>query len=414
MQASELKQSVTIQMVARKHGISLPERSKGKCPLPGCGSSDAFNYTKTGYRCYSCGKSGDIFNLLIDTGKAKDFKEALKIVSSLSTYTNGNYREQLYHRTQAFSNYQHFVGEGKGRIIEYFESRGWINLAQKLENDPISADVGYASDYGLPSNAFDIEKAGMTSQSNKHPMQYFQSCVIFPVRNQQGNVVHLCGRALDDSELRWKLTKGSEYVAGPTHFLWGAHDVHTYPGKTLYLCEGISDCLSIRELNLPAVSTFGINVDLLEHQELFAQYETIISMFDCDKYSLGTPQEGQYKSWSQIVPSLIKLAADADVEIKRILCYIPQASSGVKDVNSWLMDIYYSPINFHTAVTCYTVPLEEMVLNMYKDDFSKHKMLLRLFGCRNSHKYVTKLLDNFDASTEEYLIELGKSFGKLP
>lgn len=190
--------------------------------------------------------------------------------------------------------------------------------------------------------------------------ELYDSHVVFPVRTANGKLVHVQGRNTDPTaNLRWLADKGQPPI---NNYLYNLENLNKSTNYVV-IVEGISDALSLLELDEPTVGTFGINVSLLRHVSSFKNLTHILAIFDRDKYSIGTALEGRYKSWTQIIPELCKLSIELKIPIYTWM--VPDIS-GVKDLNDLLIEIDYDEGTYKDLLVETVVPLERMCLEIIK------------------------------------------------
>jgi len=324
-----LKASLTIKQVCKT--LRLPiEINDGYQECPFCQGSKKFRVNGPYYKCFNpnCNKKGDVVTWLVDTKTASNVSESIRMLSSMIGISKGRqWRERLDTLQTAFQLYKQADLTIANRILK---SRG-------LEKALSSIDYGYAPSYFYLQNAgmrvADLETAGLIHK-NSDKAEFFSDRIMFPIYNEEGQLVHLQGRACNpEVELRWLSTSSHETTASIDKFLFNSRVLH-YESKGVFLCEGISDCLSLIEMELPAIACFGVNVDLARHSHLFRNKENIIFVIDSDRYELGTKNSGNYKSWNSMINSIIDLKT-AVPEIT-ITCMMVPSEVG-KDINDWLL-----------------------------------------------------------------------------
>ena len=366
MLAEELKEALTISKVASLLNIPLPT-GQGNQPCPFCQSSKSFKvYYDKNYKCFKCGARGDIFGLVQHSGLSSNFTESLKLVSSLVGNTAGcrQYKSRIKGVEGAFSIYQNNARKQKELVSEYCLSRGWSKTL-KEQDFGFTNSASFLQDNGMDTDK--LEELGLLWSKNK---ELYDNHLVFPIRNSSGSVVHLQGRNLGvNPERRWLADKGTPSI---TNYLYNLDKVKQ--SDYAVIVEGISDCRSLIEIEEPAVATFGINIPLVSHAKDFKHCSHLLAIFDRDKYPLGTPQAGQYKSWSQITPYLCELAIELRIPI--FTWKVPNLP-GVKDLNDLFLELDYDSEAYKELLKKTAVPLHRMALEVFSASSNKaHHSLL--------------------------------------
>jgi DNA primase len=392
MNASELKELLPLTRVASLYNIPITI-GHGRQPCPFCHSKTAFATTREKYyRCYKCGKSGDIYKLIQDNNQATSFVDAYKRLLShvQGSHLHSTYIANLSGLNQAFSLYKDEASKNESIVKSYVESRGWTYKP---------GHVGLARPDTLTKGGMTIEElTDLQLYNPDYKTEHFTNHLVFPVRDLNGNIVHFTARALDkDAELRWKHSKGKSPI---NNFLYNSNTIKS--AERVIICEGASDCESLKEMGESAVGVFGVNIPLVHNAQVFTNCKSVLAVFDRDKYPLGDEQAGQYKSWTHITPHLIDLA----VEIKKpIFCLMVPNLPGVKDVNDYLLEIEYDKVEFQSWLRL-KQPLHKIALDLYKKNIKKHDLLWRLQAAcpiNSFDRYMQSYIEENYNSWPEYL-----------
>ncbi|MGG6281749.1 hypothetical protein ACQ4M3_09285 [Leptolyngbya sp. AN03gr2] len=342
--AEQLKEAIPLSKVAAELNIPISGHGNGTCPF-----CDHKSFSARGdvfYKCYrpacptnnrSSGfKSGDIFTLLIDSGHATDFRSAHSILRRL--YDGGAGRQYEVRTSNLSSIFQAYRRAAVAHPVDYLEKRG-VRYATG------TYPLGYS-----PSPTF-LQDNGFTWQSildcglgtKREGYELFSNRVIAPIYDSANRLIHLQGRSLDaESDLRWLST--TQHQPNVSECVFNIQHLDRWKSEFgfVFLTEGWTDCYSLLELGLPAIATFGIQANLLRHARAFEGLR-LIAIYDNDTFDWGHSNQGQYKSWTQMLPELIRLDQHSSVEIH---CVIPPARSGIKDVNDWLNYIEWDKDRF--------------------------------------------------------------------
>lgn len=394
MDFNALKKSVGLEAVAQHIGVTL-DGNRANQPCLVCGGSRSLKTASNKeFHCFKCGARGSIYDLLLLTKKAKDFREAHQILIKL-VGKSGLLRQSTgsYNLNEVFNAYQECYKRSPEVVDNYCQSRGWTD---KIE-------VGYAADHNTLATYSGLSTDQLTELElyNVDYGEYYKNYAVFPVRNFRGDVVHLCGRALGSQSLRWKSTKGKPPISD--HF-YNLNALINPSSNYIVVCEGISDCLSLLQIGVPAIAQFGVNVKLSRYAEQFSNFEHIIFVYDCDKYPLGSPYAGKYKSWSQMMPEVIDLVSC----IKKNTYYLQLPDySGVKDINDWLVKVIdYDQEEFQRYTSNHYEPIEALATKMYGKDSNDHHLLWRLFKATNNRKAAQKFYNDNVSDPIDYLFNL--------
>lgn len=174
------------------------------------------------YKCFGCGKGGNVISFVKDYEKIS-YYEALKKLAQragIKAQSTGNKKGIITQRDYIFKAYKLAVQYYKKNLQNYGQQ-----AIEYLENRNISKEtitkfeIGYALDSfnGLKNHLLnhDIEekffaKSGLFGQSNNKLYDLFRNRIMFPIHSITGNIVAFGGRILEDSQ------KGGKYINSPT------------------------------------------------------------------------------------------------------------------------------------------------------------------------------------------------------
>jgi ribosomal protein L37AE/L43A len=346
------------------------------CPF--CKEKNKLRVKNNLYNCFhpACNEHGGLWEYVEKFGNYSSSTEIYKALNKKAGLykSTEDWLKSIKTMTKAFDIYKSNYGI---ESTEFLISRGYkrIDSVHKIRN------VGYAPvDKPLQKAGMDFDELYRVGLVYKNGEEYYSNRVIFPVRDGKGRTVHMCGRDLNkESELRWKSTKTPDDGSlNPIHtYLYNKDEViKSYTNtKTLVICEGITDVESILELGLPCVGSFGINIDLTNHIDLFEKFNILVVLYDSDRFSIGNPLEGQYKSWSRMVYSLKEL--QIKLPNLKIVCCPPPNIGRVKDVNDWYKEGLTKDILTNYVKSNGTL-LTKFCFNEFGNKLEYQKLLLEL------------------------------------
>lgn len=383
-----IKQQVTLSMAAKHFDTYLlPNKSGQRCPV--CNGSSSLKTKDDRYfKCFKCGVSGSVIDYVIAINKASTVSEAINLLKPLvKHYEPARNFNSL--RTKIYNVYKQNLVDNKETASTYIESRGW---------DFSKIDCGLATKGCLQQAG--ISESLLSQVELWDGYDYYGNHLIFPVYNEYGALVHFNARAIDsNNQLRWKSTKGTPAIQ---NYFYNSQALYQPKTNYLMVCEGVSDCLSLLQLGEPVIGQFGINVDLSKHAEYFSKFDFIVFVYDLDRYPLGHELAGVYKSWSQMMPEIVRLS----MLIHKPLYYMKLPKlSGIKDINDWLVYVDYDQEVYKLHRSKHVAPVADLAIDMYKSDRSKHQMLWKLIASTYDTHSASLLLDK-SLNITNYLLDI--------
>lgn len=230
-------------------------------------------------------------------------------------------------RDKVFEGYVSYL-KNNPELYDYLIDRGYENAIEKIE-------VGYApSDVDFLLSVAPVEqlkKQGMLYNKN---LPFFRDRYIFAIKDKNGNVVHMQGRSNNPfDELRWLSTKTVQGGLPINSYLFNAESLLAKSNCT-FLCEGISDCMSLINLGVTAVATLGLEPKLKRYYyEFKSNSKSIVAIYDNDLKNVESG--GMFKSWDNIINHLLDLKYYSKLPVYVV---VPPLKYG-KDVNDWCKSV---------------------------------------------------------------------------
>jgi DNA primase len=264
MQIPDIKKNLPISTVLEHYKIKVDKRSHIKCPFhkdekPSC---KIYPDTNT-YNCFGCGKTGDVIQFIQDKENCSKH-EALKIATELIG-------KNEIKNTDAMG-----IAAKRGSVTEVDFETLFAKQKESLPRSPKALE--YLKSRGLPQ---DLEIGYNARAWNK-----LQQCIIFPLKDKNGNIVSLYGRRIIESQGHG-LEFGKHY--------YNENRKGLYPNcpndktEILIITEAIIDAaslLQIEELNdFSILAAYGTNGLTAEHKAAITELKSlqeIIFFFDGD------------------------------------------------------------------------------------------------------------------------------------
>ena len=325
---TQLRRDVPVVALCREYGIELiPEGSDwvGQCPFHGS-TETTFVVTPAANRWFcrgACNAGGDNIQLVMKK-EGVSFRHAVELLQRklglapapaiLKTHV-GTQKPILVEPADTLTDeallasvvefyHQTFLGDARART--YLETRGCY--------DPEAVKVfklGYANrtlGYRVPQGTAagkrlreGLLKIGIYRDTGH---EHLSGCLVFPVVNADGRVVHLYGRRLHvQSSLQTSAPKHL-YLPGPHAGVWNAAGLR---GQTEWLlCEALIDALSLWCHGFHHVTaSFGVNGFTPDHWALFKELRPARIILCYDNDDAGNAAANELAQ--QLVPHGVKV-----------------------------------------------------------------------------------------------------------
>lgn len=259
----------------------------GLCPFHGdTKPSLIVNDEKNIYKCFACGAGGNALKFVQDIENC-NYQEAkikineilnfdfYKITNSIIVYKNIDFKTLV-----DIATYTLFYTEYYDKVISYFNLR-------KINEDTIKKyEIGFfreSNDQNFEIfknnglNEVNLKNLGVLSDE-KEKYFYFNNRIVIPHKNNN-NYLGFISRAIDDNNLRYLNSKDLN-----KNFLFGIDQLDKKT-ETIFITEGVFDCLTLSQIGYNAVCTLGANCNINQFKQLysFENLRHICICFDNDK-----------------------------------------------------------------------------------------------------------------------------------
>jgi DNA primase catalytic core len=297
----DVKKNVDIVELFASFGVDLKKVGKGYmglCPFhEDHNPSLSVDREKGLFNCFGCGESGDAFDL-VEKMKNFDFKEALKFLKGwrgLSSYSpepaplpfKAEKKEEPKPviieaiDLNAVVDYYHKKLYDNPKALQYLQKRGLRN-AENYSRFNIGFADGSLLDTLSDNQKEALKQSGIItdpSTGSGTAREHFQNCLIFPIFDDNLQVVSMYGRDIDDAS-----TFKHRYLKGPHKGVFNRKASKVY--DEILLAESIIDALSLIEVGIEGTqSIYGTNGFTDEHLEILkdGRVKTVILALDNDE-----------------------------------------------------------------------------------------------------------------------------------
>lgn len=276
--------------------------------------SFAVSPTKDIYKCFGCGKAGNVARFLMDH-EQMTFVEAIRFLAekykieipeeetSEEEALARDKREGLYVVTQFAQNYYTATlfehDEGRSIGLSYFKERGFreetikkFQLGYALDN--WDAFFQHAREKGYQQDV--LQEVGLVGERNGQVMDFFRDRIIFPIHNLSGKVIAFAGRTLkSDKKIPKYINSPETIIYNKSKVLYGAFWAKGAMRKAdrCFLVEGYTDVISLHQAgieNVVASSGTSLTTDQVRLIKRYTPNITIL--YDGDTAGIAAATRG--------------------------------------------------------------------------------------------------------------------------
>ena len=251
------------------------------------------------YKCFGCGKAGNVITFVRDYEKVS-FMEAVKKLASRvgisikETFVN---KAKQSKRELIYTIYKLTTSHFQENLDKFGNFAKQYLLKRDISEETIKKfQIGYALDSfsGLKNylvkneiNTQILDKTGLFGTNNNGTYDTFRDRLMFPIHSVTGKIVAFGGRILHDEQ------KGGKYINSPTteiytkgNELYGLHVTRYEIGKKNFalICEGYTDFLRLYENDFTNCAA-SLGTSLTDNQiNVLSRYtNNIYLLYDGDK-----------------------------------------------------------------------------------------------------------------------------------
>tara|TARA_B100001564_G_C20668491_1_gene684917 strand:- start:1937 stop:3826 length:1890 start_codon:yes stop_codon:yes gene_type:complete len=285
----------------KKRGVNY----LGRCPFHNEKTpSFTVSPTKGIYKCFGCGKGGNVVNFVMEI-EHYNYPEALKYIAnkySIEIVENELTFEQKNKKNKKDNHYlitdyakELFKknltnNEGKNIALRYFKERGISErMIEKFELGYAMSNSSFLTTSALKNNYNPqlLIDAGLSlaNDNNNKIIDRFIDRIIFPIHSFTGRVLGFGGRALKESAKAKYLNSPETLIYHKSKVLYGLFQSKTEIKKedNCYIVEGYTDVISLFDKGVEnVVSASGTALGLEQLRLISRITENITLMFDAD------------------------------------------------------------------------------------------------------------------------------------
>lgn len=388
----EIKWKNAIEEVIGELGVQLKGSGNslsGICPFHQTKTYDSFRVNRNGqyFKCFNpeCNKKGNVITFVM-LYKNCSFIEAVKFLAQ-----RGECQVEFNNFSKDEMEQEDLISDIRLTTVEYCQNqltdkaRKYLGDRGITDNTGVDYSIGW-DDAGLLNYLLqkysleDCINAGVIKNSNGKPADFFKNRIIFP-NIVNGKVVHITGRSIDDTEPKYL------HISGPIDYLYNESVLRK--SKEVILVEGIMDCLTLIQHNIPACATYGATIFKDEWVYKFRNVDKVTICFDSEINNAG--KEGAYKIAEKMPEKcwIMELPLDNEKKV---------------DVNSFFT-------SGHTLEEFLTLreqakPNIELLISSILPGLQGQELLNRL-------RPVVRILNKYDESLKEFYIDKVKKQFKI-
>ncbi|MGL5643452.1 MAG: DNA primase [Metamycoplasmataceae bacterium] len=310
------------------------------------------------FKCFSCGASGNVISFL-EQYQGMSKKEAIIF---LAKKYDINYDNFEYVETSRYNDNQKNIIKVLNDITQKFsydltfeENKSAREFLKKRNIDPKIQEmfsIGYAKpsriegykDFLLKKNN-NVSTMINASLINEKENQIISDRIVFPIKNEFGDIVALSARTLDANEKVYKYINSGDSVvfnkSSVIYNFWRAKET----GKELFLVEGFMDVIAFARVGLDnAVALMGTSISEIHISKL--KNHSVVLFFDNDAAGLQATNKSIFLLLkANIEVNVVKNTSEYDPDEylnkygkEKFLDLISQKMAGIEFIYQYLIN----------------------------------------------------------------------------
>ena len=300
-EAARVEEIVGDFVSLKKAGVNY----KGNCPFHDEKTpSFVVSPTKGIYKCFGCGKGGNVITFIQEIQGA-NYPEALKYIAE--KYNIEVVEEELTEEqknkmsakesqfiatkfaNEYFQNSLWNTTEGKTIALSYFKERGFSKEIIKKFNLGYSPKKQNSFEKAALKAGYDkqvlIESSLIGENENKKSYDKFRERIIFPIHSYSGKVVGFGGRSFNPHAKSKYLNSGETLIYDKSKTLYGLNLAKQEINKVdkCFVVEGYTDVISMFQNGIKnVVSASGTALGAYQIKLIKRSTKNIVLLFDSD------------------------------------------------------------------------------------------------------------------------------------
>jgi len=266
-----VKAAVSMEQILDRYQVNWlrkkDEELRGRCPIHQGEGQSSFhvNLAKNAFHCFSCKAHGNVLDFVAAMEKCSVRDAALKLAEWFTIRQQESPAPETAKPESAKSESK--AGESTAAAVNKplnFQLKGVECAHPYLASRGISKETAEAFGVGYFS--------GRGSMSGR---------VVTPIHNGHGELVAYAGRAVDDSEPRYKLPAGFHKSAELFNLHRAIGESNT-SGRVIVV-EGFFDCMKVSQAGLPCVALMGSSLSEAQEELLAKHFKSVCLLLDGDE-----------------------------------------------------------------------------------------------------------------------------------
>lgn len=269
----EVANMLGIEIVAGKKGINCFKKHDTKSP------SLHFYFNTNSFYCFGCGIGSNNISLVMEYCEVS-FQKACEIIEN-QFFGDSSYKlpiKTIQHNKDKINftpdeKVYKWVADNSSlslRGTEYLQSRGFtIETINKYKIFDIEQPNIFFKKLRETWSDERLYKCGLLKvQDGKFLSSWWRYTIVFPYFDLENNISYLQGRYIDHENLRWVNLPNVKSSLYNMNILRNCKN-----GEMIYICEGITDTLSLSQKGKKAVGIMGANNFKKEYVFLLKNYD---------------------------------------------------------------------------------------------------------------------------------------------
>jgi len=296
MEIKQIKAQLSIETVLNQYNIKVNKNHHAKCPFHKDSKPSLRIYPETNtYTCFGCDKTGDTIQFIQDfealAGQAITKHQAIMKARELIGAVPTTKQKTTPMIKEEVKEVSPFGGDLEGAFIKFKQS---LHRSKKA--------IAYLEERGI----YDVKLE--QGYNNGTQFKQLKNCIIYPLKNEQNEIVSLYGRNIFSSlggDAKGRGATGTHYYTANRKGLYPK-----YPSKetqVIILTESIIDSVTLQKYtNFETLALYGTNGLTEEHKKALQQIENlqeVILFFDGDEAG-GNATDKYSKELNQLFNNL--------------------------------------------------------------------------------------------------------------
>lgn len=265
---TDIQTRVSMEQILRAYRVdwlrrSGPNQYRGRCPIHGGEGRDAFhvNLQRSVFHCFACGAGGNLLDLVAALEGCSIREAALRL-------------QQRHGLSDASGSWARFTPLKEEKLV----------TKKREVNPPLSFSLTvnqshpYLSARGLTASTAAYFGVGLFAGPG-----LMRGRIAIPIHDERGRLIAYCGRAVDQSEPRYRFPPGFQKSRVLFNYHRASDAADATEASSVIVVEGFFDCMRVHQAGFRwVIALMGATLSEAQKDLIAGRFRNVLLLLDGD------------------------------------------------------------------------------------------------------------------------------------